>query len=144
VTRNARAYICQVAGCNKRFARGEHLKRHVRSIHTNEKRMFECQRHCVRELTRLISIQMRLSELWEGVLAPRQPAPAPSRSQRLFGPQRRSLRYQRAIRSQPYFRFGFPIRQLTVIYPQTPRRSFVRTIGRGPASLRLHPPTPLP
>ncbi|KAJ7236059.1 hypothetical protein B0H12DRAFT_997682, partial [Mycena haematopus] len=33
----ARLYTCKVAGCGKCFARGEHLKRHVRSIHTYEK-----------------------------------------------------------------------------------------------------------
>ncbi|KAJ7649634.1 hypothetical protein FB45DRAFT_732119, partial [Roridomyces roridus] len=33
----ARLYTCKVAGCGKCFARGEHLKRHVRSIHTWEK-----------------------------------------------------------------------------------------------------------
>ncbi|KZT73427.1 hypothetical protein DAEQUDRAFT_662739 [Daedalea quercina L-15889] len=32
-----RTYMCEVDGCGKCFARGEHLKRHVRSIHTNEK-----------------------------------------------------------------------------------------------------------
>ena len=41
VQKNMRMYKCSVEGCNKCFARGEHLKRHVRSIHTNEKR--ECQ-----------------------------------------------------------------------------------------------------
>lgn len=35
-----RTYVCDVAGCGKCFVRGEHLKRHVRSIHTYEKR--EC------------------------------------------------------------------------------------------------------
>ncbi|KAF8215587.1 hypothetical protein K438DRAFT_1561271 [Mycena galopus ATCC 62051] len=34
---SARLYTCKVAGCGKCFARGEHLKRHVRSIHTYEK-----------------------------------------------------------------------------------------------------------
>ncbi|EGN93770.1 hypothetical protein SERLA73DRAFT_115823 [Serpula lacrymans var. lacrymans S7.3] len=34
---NGRMFACQVSGCGKLFARGEHLKRHVRSIHTNEK-----------------------------------------------------------------------------------------------------------
>lgn len=34
----ARMYLCDVEGCGKCFARGEHLKRHVRSIHTYEKR----------------------------------------------------------------------------------------------------------
>jgi hypothetical protein len=33
-----RSFVCQVPGCGKCFVRGEHLKRHVRSIHTNEKR----------------------------------------------------------------------------------------------------------
>ncbi|PVF96078.1 hypothetical protein CPB86DRAFT_875209 [Serendipita vermifera] len=32
-----RKYHCNVPGCDKRFARGEHLKRHIRSIHTHEK-----------------------------------------------------------------------------------------------------------
>ena len=35
----ARSYVCRVNGCGKCFQRGEHLKRHVRSIHTNEKRL---------------------------------------------------------------------------------------------------------
>ena len=38
VPKNERMYKCMVDGCNKSFARGEHLKRHVRSVHTNEKR----------------------------------------------------------------------------------------------------------
>lgn len=36
--KSARMYLCEVKGCGKCFARGEHLKRHVRSIHTHEKR----------------------------------------------------------------------------------------------------------
>lgn len=36
---NIRGYKCKVPGCNKHFQRGEHLKRHVRSIHTNDKRL---------------------------------------------------------------------------------------------------------
>jgi hypothetical protein len=40
VQKNMRMYRCNVEGCYKCFARGEHLKRHVRSIHTNEKRTF--------------------------------------------------------------------------------------------------------
>ncbi|KAJ6472031.1 hypothetical protein C8R45DRAFT_1164800 [Mycena sanguinolenta] len=32
-----RGYVCTVEGCGKGFVRGEHLKRHVRSIHTYEK-----------------------------------------------------------------------------------------------------------
>ncbi|KAF7796186.1 hypothetical protein EIP86_007360 [Pleurotus ostreatoroseus] len=37
VEKNIRGYKCKVPGCNKCFQRGEHLKRHIRSIHTNEK-----------------------------------------------------------------------------------------------------------
>ncbi|ESK92400.1 hypothetical protein Moror_4577 [Moniliophthora roreri MCA 2997] len=36
-----RAYVCSVEGCGKCFHRGEHLKRHIRSIHTYEK-PFKC------------------------------------------------------------------------------------------------------
>lgn len=36
--KGTRMYMCDVDGCGKCFARGEHLKRHVRSIHTHEKR----------------------------------------------------------------------------------------------------------
>jgi hypothetical protein len=34
-----RAHVCAVPGCSKSFARAEHLKRHVLSLHTHEKRM---------------------------------------------------------------------------------------------------------
>jgi hypothetical protein len=33
-----RTHICSVTGCSKSFARAEHLKRHVISLHTHEKR----------------------------------------------------------------------------------------------------------
>jgi len=33
-----RVHICSVPGCSKSFARAEHLKRHVISLHTHEKR----------------------------------------------------------------------------------------------------------
>ena len=36
--KNPRTFVCDTVGCGKCFARGEHLKRHVRSIHTHEKR----------------------------------------------------------------------------------------------------------
>ncbi|CAH7687384.1 hypothetical protein BY996DRAFT_4528606, partial [Phakopsora pachyrhizi] len=34
-------FICQAKGCGKCFKRREHLKRHVLSIHTNDK-PFKC------------------------------------------------------------------------------------------------------
>ncbi|EKM84308.1 hypothetical protein AGABI1DRAFT_124630 [Agaricus bisporus var. burnettii JB137-S8] len=40
-TRDKRTYVCKVEGCGKCFHRGEHLKRHIRSIHTHEK-PFKC------------------------------------------------------------------------------------------------------
>ncbi|TEB32381.1 hypothetical protein FA13DRAFT_1754487 [Coprinellus micaceus] len=36
-----RVYVCKADGCGKCFHRGEHLKRHIRSIHTHEK-PFKC------------------------------------------------------------------------------------------------------
>ncbi|KIY51973.1 hypothetical protein FISHEDRAFT_17158, partial [Fistulina hepatica ATCC 64428] len=36
-SKGLRLYTCKVPGCGKCFVRGEHLKRHVRSIHTHEK-----------------------------------------------------------------------------------------------------------
>ncbi|KIK71460.1 hypothetical protein GYMLUDRAFT_149990 [Collybiopsis luxurians FD-317 M1] len=35
--KGARTHMCKVPGCGKCFARGEHLKRHIRSIHTYDK-----------------------------------------------------------------------------------------------------------
>ncbi|TCD62114.1 hypothetical protein EIP91_007468 [Steccherinum ochraceum] len=37
-----RSYACKVENCRKVFTRSEHLKRHIRSIHTNE-RPFQCE-----------------------------------------------------------------------------------------------------
>jgi hypothetical protein len=36
--KGTRTYTCHVNGCSKCFVRSEHLKRHIRSIHTNDKR----------------------------------------------------------------------------------------------------------
>lgn len=46
--RARRSFVCVVADCGKCFARGEHLKRHIRSIHTNEKREFNLLSHLTR------------------------------------------------------------------------------------------------
>ncbi|KZV98911.1 hypothetical protein EXIGLDRAFT_726801 [Exidia glandulosa HHB12029] len=48
----ARKYVCPVPECGKGFSRGEHLKRHTRSIHTND-RPFTCPvKGCNRTFTR--------------------------------------------------------------------------------------------
>ncbi|KAJ3763265.1 hypothetical protein EV360DRAFT_91957 [Lentinula raphanica] len=35
--KGVRTHTCKVPGCGKCFGRGEHLKRHIRSIHTYDK-----------------------------------------------------------------------------------------------------------
>jgi len=48
-----RMFRCDVLGCGKCFLRGEHLKRHIRSIHTHEKRSYSpLSSHLVQRLTR--------------------------------------------------------------------------------------------
>lgn len=42
--KGVRTYTCQADGCGKCFVRGEHLKRHIRSIHTDEKRGWDLGR----------------------------------------------------------------------------------------------------
>jgi len=53
-----RLYVCTVDGCNKCFHRGEHLKRHIRSIHTHEKRMYSFPEVIAASLTLFSSLQM--------------------------------------------------------------------------------------
>jgi len=37
-----RPFVCTIEGCGKAYIRAEHLKRHVRSIHANDKRESFC------------------------------------------------------------------------------------------------------
>ena len=83
---NIRGYKCKVPGCNKCFQRGEHLKRHVRSIHTNEKRTFSislvsvgCSILNSAYLT-TYSAQVPVEELRQGLQSPRQSSPAHARA----------------------------------------------------------------
>lgn len=45
-----KGFVCDIRGCEKRFRRSEHLKRHIRSLHTGEK-PFEC-RTCHKNFSR--------------------------------------------------------------------------------------------
>lgn len=47
--KSGKVYTCEVPGCGKCFKRSEHLKRHVRSIHTDDK-PFTC--HCGKTFSR--------------------------------------------------------------------------------------------
>ena len=47
----SRPFVCEVEGCGKAYIRAEHLKRHIRSIHTNDKREFSLSPH-------FLSVQM--------------------------------------------------------------------------------------
>ena len=62
--KETRLYICQVEGCGKCFQRGEHLKRHIRSIHTHEKREL-CACDVIKIICSLVisSIPMHLSSV---------------------------------------------------------------------------------
>ena len=65
--KSARMYLCDVEGCGKCFARGEHLKRHVRSIHTYEKRKAHLRLSCSTSDFCNCSSQVSLSRLWQGL-----------------------------------------------------------------------------
>jgi hypothetical protein len=45
--KGTRTYTCHVDGCGKCFVRSEHLKRHIRSIHTNDKREGDSSPSCM-------------------------------------------------------------------------------------------------
>jgi len=57
---NVRSYVCQVEGCGKAFRRGEHLKRHVRSLHTHEKPERCTFPGCGKEFSRKDNMQQHL------------------------------------------------------------------------------------
>lgn len=44
-------FVCRVPGCDKCFRRSEHLKRHIRSIHTNDKRKLDISTCCLLRLS---------------------------------------------------------------------------------------------
>jgi len=55
-----RTYVCQVDGCEKAFRRGEHLKRHIRSLHTHEKPERCTYPGCGKEFSRKDNMQQHL------------------------------------------------------------------------------------
>ncbi|KAG8873245.1 hypothetical protein FRB97_006908 [Tulasnella sp. 331] len=60
IASSSRAYICQVEGCGKAFRRGEHLKRHVRSLHTHDKPERCTYPGCGKEFSRKDNMQQHL------------------------------------------------------------------------------------
>ncbi|KIJ12059.1 hypothetical protein PAXINDRAFT_83471 [Paxillus involutus ATCC 200175] len=55
-----RTYTCHAHGCGKCFVRGEHLKRHIRSIHTNEKPWKCTHTGCSRAFSRRDNLNQHL------------------------------------------------------------------------------------
>ncbi|KAG9002771.1 hypothetical protein FRB94_004718 [Tulasnella sp. JGI-2019a] len=60
IASSSRAYVCQVEGCGKAFRRGEHLKRHVRSLHTHDKPERCTHPGCGKEFSRKDNMQQHL------------------------------------------------------------------------------------
>lgn len=70
-----RHYVCPVDACGKRFGRGEHLKRHIRSIHTNEK-PFKCTHaSCKKTFNRHDNLLQHLKVHQESSPLPAPPGP---------------------------------------------------------------------
>ena len=80
--KSGKVYTCKVPGCGKCFKRSEHLKRHIRSIHTDDK-PFTC--HCGKTFSRHDNLNQhaRVHTLGEGespdsVTASLSPATSPN------------------------------------------------------------------
>lgn len=86
----AKIFICEVLGCEKRFRRSEHLKRHARSLHTLEKPYVCDQPGCDKKFSRSDNLNQHLrvhkrnsgkgpehQEVEEEVEEPREPTPPP-------------------------------------------------------------------
>ncbi len=75
----ARIHTCKVDGCGKCFARGEHLKRHIRSIHTHEKRQWFivlaicCHGSLLTNICTIPSSQVSIPWMRQRFQSPRQP-----------------------------------------------------------------------
>ncbi|KAG8902732.1 hypothetical protein FRB99_004189 [Tulasnella sp. 403] len=60
IAASSRAHVCKVEGCGKAFKRGEHLKRHVRSLHTHEKPERCTHPGCGKDFSRKDNMQQHL------------------------------------------------------------------------------------
>jgi Zinc finger, C2H2 type len=60
LSESSKLFICQVLGCEKRFRRSEHLKRHARSLHTLEKPYVCNQPGCTRKFSRSDNLNQHL------------------------------------------------------------------------------------
>ncbi|KAF9235808.1 hypothetical protein BU15DRAFT_23806, partial [Melanogaster broomeanus] len=58
--KGVRTYTCHAEGCHKCFVRGEHLKRHIRSIHTEDKPWKCTYSNCSREFSRRDNLNQHL------------------------------------------------------------------------------------
>lgn len=56
----AKVFVCEVLGCDKRFRRSEHLKRHARSLHTLEKPYICRMPGCTKKFSRSDNLNQHL------------------------------------------------------------------------------------
>ncbi|KAG7443378.1 uncharacterized protein BT62DRAFT_821981, partial [Guyanagaster necrorhizus] len=56
-----RQYVCAYEGCGKCFFRGEHLKRHIRALHTCQKPHKCLKKGCLRSFGRKDNLKQHIS-----------------------------------------------------------------------------------
>ncbi|KAG7443393.1 uncharacterized protein BT62DRAFT_823791, partial [Guyanagaster necrorhizus] len=56
-----RQYVCAYEECGKCFGRGEHLKRHIRALHTCQKPHKCLKKGCLRSFSRKDNLKQHIS-----------------------------------------------------------------------------------